>query len=97
VYEQPSPTIPDLGGFLMTKIHATPAQKEILRLVASFKGLFGPLAIEAAMNALSHCPESEWAPLVNHLEALMGEGLIRFDESSGAPRVYITTEGERAS
>jgi hypothetical protein len=74
-----------------------PANREILRLVASFKGLYGPLAIEAAMSALSHCPESEWTPLVNHLEALMGKGLVRFDESTGTPRIFITPAGEQAS
>jgi hypothetical protein len=80
----------------MSQVHLTPPQKEILRLVASFKGLYGPLAIEAAMSALSQCPESEWRPLVNHLEALVSKGLIRCDESTGVPRFYLTKDGERA-
>jgi hypothetical protein len=79
----------------MTQIHLTPAHMELLRLVASFKGLNGPLAIEAAMNALSRCPKSEWTPIVNHLEALQSKGLIRCDESTGVPRLYITKVGEQ--
>jgi hypothetical protein len=78
------------------QLHLTLANKEILRLIASFKGLYGPLAIEAAMSALSECPEREWAPLVNHLEALIGKGLIRIDESTGVPRLNITPAGEQA-
>jgi hypothetical protein len=79
----------------MTRL--TLAQKEILRLVASFRGLYGPLAIEAAMSALSQCPKMEWTPIVNHLEALESKGLIRLDESTGTPRFYITKQGERAA
>ena len=78
----------------MTRL--TNPQKEILRLVASFRGLYGPLAIEAAMSALSKCPASGWTPIVNHLEALQCLGLIRLDESTGTPRFYITKEGERS-
>ena len=81
----------------MAQIHLTPAHKEILRLIASFKGLYGPLAIEAAMSAISHCPESEWSPVVSHLDALQEKGLIRCDESTGVPRFYITPEGKRAA
>jgi hypothetical protein len=76
--------------------HLTPSQKEILRLVRSFNGLYGPLAIEAAMDALSRCPEKEWRPIVNHIESLAKLGMIRRDESKGAPRFYLTSEGERA-
>jgi hypothetical protein len=69
------------------------AQKEILKLVASFRGLYGPLAIEAAMTALSQCPNYEWKPLLSHLQALQEKGLIHLDESGGAPRFYITKAG----
>jgi hypothetical protein len=41
----------------MSQRPVTLAQKDMLRLVRSFKGLFGPLAIEAAMSALSRLPE----------------------------------------
>ena len=74
----------------------TPSQKEILRLVRSFKGLYGPLAIEAAMDALSHCPEKEWRPLVNHMDALIKLGMIRRDEASDVPRFFLTKDGEQA-
>jgi hypothetical protein len=67
----------------------------ILRLVVGFKGLYGPLAIEAAMSALSKRPESEWTPIVNHLEVLQSKGLVNCDESTGVPRFYITKVGER--
>jgi hypothetical protein len=54
------------------------------------------LAIEAAMDALSHCPDKEWRPVVNHVEALRKLGMIRCDESSGFPRFFLTKDGERA-
>ena len=72
----------------------TPAHKEILRLVRNFKGLYGPLAIEAAMNALSQCKKNEWSPIVNHQEAVASYGLIHCDESSGILRFKLTREGE---
>jgi len=81
----------------MAQIHLTAAQKEILRLVASFRGLYGPLAIEAAMTALSQRPETEWTPIISHLDALEKKGLIRCDQSSGTPRFYLTKAGERAA
>jgi hypothetical protein len=77
----------------------TPSQKEILRLVRSFKRLYGPWAIEAAMDALSHCPEKEWRPLVNHMDALIKLGMSyellsrRFAEDAlGEPVEYIPIE-----
>jgi hypothetical protein len=54
------------------------------------------LAIEAAMSALSECPESEWTPVVNHLEALANRGFVLCDMSTGVPRFYLIKEGERA-
>jgi len=81
----------------MAQIHLTPAHKEILRLVASFRGLYGPLAIEAALSAFSQFPETEWSPIINHLDALQEKGLIRLDESAVVPHFYITPAGERAS
>ena len=77
-------------------IGTTPAQKEILRLVRGFNGLYGPLAIEAAMGALSRCPETEWRPVVNQIEALRSKGMIRCEESKGVPRFFLTKDGERA-
>jgi hypothetical protein len=55
----------------------TPAQKEVLRLVHGFNGLFGPVAIEAATGALSRCPEKEWLPVVNQLDAHKSKGFLR--------------------
>jgi hypothetical protein len=81
----------------MVHSRITKAQKEILRLVASFGGLYGPLAIEAAMIALSRWPESEWTPIIPHLEALREKGLVRLDETTGTPRFYITDAGKRAA
>jgi hypothetical protein len=80
----------------MAQVDLTPAHKEILRLVASFKGLYGPMAIDAAMSVLSRFRETEWAPIVEHLEALMRQGYIRLVESTGTPRLYLTKDGERA-
>jgi hypothetical protein len=72
------------------------AQKDILRLVRSFNGLYGPLAIEAAMSALSRVPETDWRPIVNHIDALVSKGLVRFDQLNGRPRFLLTEAGERA-
>ena len=47
------------------------AQKDILRLVRSFKGLFGPLAIEAAMGAVV---------------AIAGAAMAAYRQPSGCPR-----------
>ena len=80
----------------MSQRPVTLAQKDILRLVRSFNGLFGPLAIEAAMSALSQVPETEWQPIVNHLDALVSRGLARCDQSTGRPRFFLTEAGERA-
>jgi hypothetical protein len=74
----------------------TAAQIEILRLVHSFKGLYGPLAFGAAMSALSRRPSAEWKPIASHLEALVRAELIRSEDTGGAPRFYITETGERA-
>lgn len=79
----------------MTRETITAAQIEILRLVRSFKGLYGPLALDAAMTALSRRPSAEWKPITNHLEALERSDLIRSDESGGAPRYFVTVTGER--
>jgi hypothetical protein len=81
----------------MSHVNLPAAQREILRLVASFRGLYGPLAIEAAMTALSQRPNYEWTPIIPHLEALRAKGLILLDESTGTPRLYITEKGERAA
>lgn len=81
----------------MAEIHLTAAQREVLRLVASLRGLYGPLAIEAAMTALSQRPETEWSPIMSHLDALEKNGLIRCDHSSGTPRFYLTKAGERSA
>ena len=81
----------------MIQVYLTDAQKEILRLVASFKGLYGPLAIEAAMKALSQLPKNEWHPIIPHLEAMCEKGLIHLDDSTGVPRFYITDAGVRAA
>jgi hypothetical protein len=92
------PADPWIGGFFfLAQIHLTKAQKEILRLVSSFKGLHGPLAIEAAMEAMSQQPESQWRPVVSHLDRLRENGLVRHDESTGTPRFFITKVGERAA
>jgi hypothetical protein len=77
----------------MTRILLTKVQKEILRLVGEFRGLYGPWAIEAAMSALSHGPKHEWSPIINQLTSLEEKGLVRCDESSGTPRFYLTEEG----
>ena len=45
----------------------TPAQLEILKLVSSFNGQYGPNSIDAAMRNLSGTPEAEWAPIHFHL------------------------------
>jgi hypothetical protein len=84
-----------IGGFSFAR--CTQSHKEIPRLIGSFKGLYGPLAIEAAMSALSHCPEAEWAPVISHLDALEKKRLIRRDESTGVPCFYLTKEGERVA
>lgn len=78
----------------MAQIHLTKAHKEILRLVSSFRGLYGPLAIEAAMSALSQSSDTEWTPIISHLDALEKKGLIRCDQSTGTPRFYLTKAGE---
>ena len=79
-----------------TMPQVTAAQEEILRLVASFKGLYGPLAIEAAMKALSLRSREEWFPIIPHLDALRERELIIMEESTGTPRFYITKKGESA-
>jgi hypothetical protein len=79
----------------MVGTFVTPAHREILQLVRSFNGLYGPLAIEAAMKALSRCKPDEWSPIINHLELLTSEGLVHCDESNGPPRFRLTKEGER--
>jgi hypothetical protein len=81
----------------MIQVHITDAQREILRLVASFRRLYGPLAIEAAMKALSQNPQQQWHPVIPHLEALREKGLVHLDDTSGAPRFYITDAGVRAA
>jgi len=80
----------------MSHVLLPAAQREILKLVASFRGLYGPLAIEAAMTALSQCPDYEWTPIIPHLEALRKKGLIHLDESTGTPRFFITDKGKTA-
>jgi hypothetical protein len=61
----------------MSQRPVTLAQKDILRLVRSFNGLYGPLAIEAAMRGLSQWPEEDWQPIVNHVGALISRGMVR--------------------
>jgi hypothetical protein len=80
----------------MSHVNLPAAQKEILKLVSSFRGLYGPLAIEAAMTALSQRPDYEWSPIIPHLDALRAKGLIILDESAGTPRFYITEKGRHA-
>ena len=48
------------------------------------------------MGALSRCPETEWRPVVNQIEALRSKGMIRCEESKGVPRFFLTKDGERA-
>ena len=71
----------------------TPSQKEILRLVRSFKGLYGPLAIEAAMNALLQCPEKGVAGREPR-RSVDKTGMIRRDETTDVPRFFLTKDGE---
>ena len=49
------------------------------------------------METLSQQPQSQWRPVVSHLDRLREKGLIPFDESTGTPRFYITKDGERAA
>lgn len=79
----------------MARTIITSVHREILKLVRSFNGLYGPLAIEAAMEALSRFPRPEWSPIVNHLDALEARGFVRGDESEERIRFYLTTEGEQ--
>jgi hypothetical protein len=79
----------------MTRETLTAAQTELLKLVRSFRGLYGPLAFEAAMRALSLRPATEWKPITIHLEALEHAELIRREYTADVPRFYVTPSGER--
>jgi hypothetical protein len=48
------------------------------------------------MSALSRLPETQWQPIVNHLDALVSRGLVSCDQSAGRPRFLLTKAGDRA-
>ena len=74
----------------------TQAQLDILKLVSSFNGQYGPNSIEAAMNELSGLPESEWSPVRDQLDSLEDLGLIRPEVTEvGHGRYWITDRGRK--
>ena len=74
----------------------TPAQLDILKLISSFDGQFGPYGVEAAMKTLSGISESEWAPIQNQLNLLEDLGLIRPEATEkGLSRYRITDRGRK--
>jgi hypothetical protein len=55
----------------------TPVRVAILKVISSFNGKYGLTDVETSLKMLPGIPESDWAPIGDHLDALDDLDLIR--------------------